>query len=153
MITYLDHDVAFQTSGESQMMPALVSLLRRRKWVRADTLLAREFPINGRRVDLAVLTRSRIVSAFELKMGGFSRVLEQAVYNRLTFDKSWVVVSGEPRSSNLSEAERFGVGVIVVSGGQPRVILRPGRPIFDPRARLRVLARFAEIPTPIGEHV
>lgn len=153
MIAYVDHDVAFQTAGESQMMPALVAFLRRRNWVRNDTLLARELPVNGRRVDLAVLTRSRVVSAFELKMGGFGRVLEQASYNRLTFDRSWIVVSGEPRASNVSQAEKYGVGVIVVSAGRPRIIVRPGSPIFDSRARRRVLARFDEMPTPVGGDV
>jgi hypothetical protein len=153
VIAYLDNDLAFQTEGESGMMPTLVDFLRKRQWVRSDSLLAREFPVNGRRVDLAVLTKSQVASAFELKIGGFSRVLEQAVYNRMTFDRSWVVVSGEPRATNVAEAAKYGVGAIVISSGHPRVLVRPGQPIFDRHARLRVLAKFEGLRDPTGEHV
>ena len=145
MIAYLDHDLAFQTDGESRMMPTLVDFLRRRQWVRSDSLLARELPVNGRRVDLAVLTKSRVASAFELKIGGFGRVLEQAVYNRMTFDRSWIVVSGEPRAANVAEAAKYGVGVIVISSSCPRVLTRPGQPIFDRQARQRVVTKFDEL--------
>lgn len=151
MIAYLDQDVAFQTEGESRMMPTLVQFLRKRHWVRSDSLLARELPVNGRRVDLAVLTKSQVASAFELKIGGFNRVLEQAVYNRMTFDRSWVVVSGVPRATNVAEAAKHGVGVIVISAGHPKVLVSPGQPIFDRQARLRVLARFEGLRGPDGK--
>lgn len=145
MIAYKDDDEIFQTNGESKMMPILVDFLRRRNWIREDTLLARELPINGRRVDLAVYTRSKVSSAFELKIGGFSRVLEQAHYNRLSFHRSWIVVPNLPRQQNLAEARKFGIGVIVIEDDIVKTILHPARSSADRVSRLRVEDRFLEM--------
>lgn len=144
MMLFLEDDVAFETSGESRMMPPLVEWLRNRRWIRSDSIIVRELPVNGRRVDLVTMTRSGVLSAFELKLGGFGRVLEQAVYNRHTFDRSWVVVGSRPRQSNLDEAERFGVGIIVVAGSAPTVLLRPGPPVCEVQSRQRARRRLME---------
>ena len=80
MITYAAPTSA--PAGESRMLAPLIQWLEARRWVREDSVVALEMPLSGRRVDLVVLTRSGALSAFELKLGGFSRVLEQAVYNR-----------------------------------------------------------------------
>lgn len=130
------------------MMPILVDFLRRRRWVRDDTLLARELPINGRRVDLGVLTRSGTSSAFELKIGGFGRVLEQAHYNRLSFHRSWIVIPNLPRPENVDEARKFGIGIIVVEGEAAKIVLRPGTPSAERLSRLRVREKFLEL----GDH-
>lgn len=140
MMMYVEDDAAFETLGEARMMPQLVGWLRRSRWVRDDSILVRELPVNGRRADLATLTRSGMASAFELKLGGFSRALEQASYNRHAFDRSWLVLGGTPRASNLDEAQRFGIGVIVV-GTATRILVRPGPASFDIRLRARTVAR------------
>lgn len=145
MMAFVDDDLAFDTLGESRMMPHLVDWLRLKRWLRPDSVVVREFPINGRRVDLVTMTRSGVLSAFELKLGGFARVLEQAAYNRQNFDKSWIVVGNSPRPSNVDEAARFGVGIIVVTGAKPTVLLRPGSPDFDWQSRYRARKRLMEI--------
>lgn len=142
MITYLDNDVAFESNGESRMMPLLVNFLRKRRMIRPDTSLIRELPINGRRVDLAASTKSGIISAYELKIGGFGRVLEQAVYNLNAFDNSWIVVPTRPRQQNLHEAAEYGVGVIVVSDTSTDILIRTGESSCDREARRRVRLKF-----------
>jgi len=145
MMTFVENDVAFDTLGESRMMPPLVGWLRDRRWLREDSIVVRELPINGRRVDLVTMTRSGVIAAFELKLGGFARVLEQAAYNRHNFDKSWIVIGSQPRLPNIDEAARFGVGIIVVSGAKITVVLRPGHSTSDPQARSRLRRRLMEI--------
>lgn len=145
MMTFMDDDIAFNTLGESRMLPHLVDWLRANRWVREDSIIVREFPINGRRVDLVTMTRSGTMSAFELKLGGFGRVLEQAAYNRQSFDRSWIVVGSMPKPANISDASRFGVGLIVVSGSSPAVVVRPGSPDFDWQSRARARKRLMEM--------
>ncbi|GAA1495198.1 hypothetical protein GCM10009628_02000 [Paeniglutamicibacter kerguelensis] len=103
--------------------------------------MVREFPVSGRRVDLAALTKSGVLSAFELKLDDFGRVLEQAVYNRQTFDRSWIVIGRTPRDSSLNDASRFGVGVITIIGDQAKILVTPGTPSCDRTARDRSVVR------------
>lgn len=127
--------------GEGWMLPPLINALRRRGWARSGSRLAPELPINGRRVDLASLTRSGTMSAFELKLGDYGRVIEQAAYNSLSFDRSWIVVDRVPPSGRLELASALGVGVIViVSASDMRVVGRP-RAMFDPHMRARTKMR------------
>ena len=109
---------------ELELLPQLLELLKKNRWLRSDSLVQTEFSWNGRRVDLAVLSRSGIASAFELKLGSFNRCLEQAMYNRLSFDRSWIVVPDVPLASNLDLAREHGIGVILVSD-QARVLAAP----------------------------
>lgn len=102
-------------SGEQEMMQPLIDWLRRTRRAPRGTEIRFELPWRGRRVDLAVLTRSGSLSAFELKYGGFSRVLEQAIYNRLAFDRSWIVVRARPKPENLADAVAHGIGVLQVT--------------------------------------
>ncbi len=132
-------------SGESRMLPGIVKWLREMRWIRQDSLLVQELPINGRRVDLAIMTNSGVLSSFELKLSGFARVLEQASYNQLSFDKSWVVVGGNPRADNLASANRFGIGVIVFNSESPRILLSPGKPNTDMNLRSRLQERMMRI--------
>jgi hypothetical protein len=111
--------------GERSMLPTLVEMLVASGRVRPDTRLVTEFAWRGRRVDLATLTRHGVSSAYELKMGSFARVLEQAIYNRLSFDRSWLVVDAVPSASNLEQAKRQRVGVIVVRGRAQIVLSSP----------------------------
>jgi hypothetical protein len=112
------------------LLPPLLELLRRRRWISASTRVRTEFAWNGRRVDLATITSTGRTAAYELKIGSFGRVLEQAMYNRLSFERSWVVVSSVPRPANLAEAAEHGVGVIV---------LRPDAQILIPAASQLIL--------------
>ena len=104
-------------TGEARMLPALLRVLeQRRNLVEGRTIVARELPWHGRRVDLATLSPRRfLLTAFELKCGGFGRALEQAIYNKLSFDRSWVVVDRMPSTTNSRLALSHGVGIIVVA--------------------------------------
>lgn len=143
--TYLAPSPDSVVKGESRMLPTLIDWLTSIRWVRGDTLLLREFPVNGRRVDLAVLTRSGSLAAFELKLGGFGRVIEQASYNRLTFDRSWVVVESVPKKQSLDEATRFGIGVLLVRGAAVNLLARPGVANVDSHLRRRAAQRMRNI--------
>jgi hypothetical protein len=111
--------------GELSMLPALVNMLRQSGRVRPDTLVVAELAWHGRRVDLVTMTRRGVMSAYELKLAGFGRALEQAIYNRLSFDRSWMVVDSVPCFGNLQQAERQGVGVIVVQEAAQVIVGSP----------------------------
>ena len=46
----------------------LLEWLKAKGWLREDTIVSRELPWMGRRVDLAILTRSGRTTAYELKI-------------------------------------------------------------------------------------
>lgn len=128
--------------GESRMLPHLIDFLRRVGWARAGSRLVQELPVNNRRVDLALLTATGRMSAFELKETGFARALEQASYNRHSFDRSWVVVPARPLERNLQSAKTHGLGVLLVSaGGQVLVLTRPAPSVADPIMHARIRSR------------
>lgn len=129
---------------QARLLPPLLASLKSRRWIDSEALLAIEMPWNGRRVDLAVLSRSGVASAFELKVGSFHRVLEQAMYNRLAFDKSWVVVSERPLPKNLEQAIENGVGVAYVSSGL-KILTPAARQDPNDLIRRRLLAAFEKV--------
>jgi hypothetical protein len=103
--------------GEARLLDPLLEWLRQTRRINADTRVAFELPWFGRRVDLATLTRTRRAAAYELKLDSLGRALEQASYNRLAFDRSYVVTGSVPRAENLALAAEQGIGLIVVRGG------------------------------------
>src|SRR5437867_945186 len=102
------------SDGERRLSAPLLALLRRRGWVRPDTLVAYELPWHGRHVDMVTLTRGGVLVSYELKLSSFGRVLEQSIYNRLSFDRSYLVVAAMPRAENMAFAAQHNVGVILV---------------------------------------
>lgn len=104
-----------QVLGEQQLLGPLLSFLRKRGRVRYDTIIAEEFPWHGRRVDLATLTASRRAIAFELKLRDNGGAIEQAISNRLSFDRSYVVTATRPGERHLGLARGSLVGIIVVN--------------------------------------
>lgn len=129
--------------GEDRMRAPLVAFLRARRLIGQGAVLAEELPLNGRRVDLAALSRSGITSSFELKLKSFGRVLEQAYYNSLTFQRSWIVLPSRPSPSNSQLAAEFGIGIIVVSD-QVRVVVAPRLWSKQDRPAARIAARIRE---------
>ena len=111
--------------GEARLLPGLFDFLRTSGRLRADTIVVEELPWHGRRVDMVTLTRSGVLSSYELKLNNFGRVLEQATYNQLSFDRSWIVVGRQPNELNLALAERFRIGVIVICGGAKMLVPAP----------------------------
>ena len=114
----------------------LLEWLKARRWLREDTIVSRELPWMGRRVDLAILTRSGRTTAYELKIRDNRRAIQQAAYNKLAFDRSYVVTESEPMQINKTLAQEVGVGFILLRrDGSTRVILRSST--YAPRRTLR----------------
>ncbi|BDZ54048.1 hypothetical protein GCM10025870_11210 [Agromyces marinus] len=127
-----------QNHEEALLLPPLLDLLRATGRVRESTLVVSEFPWNGRRVDLATLSVTRTTSAYELKLASFQRALEQAMYNRLSFDRSWIVTRGLPKQTGLLQAAENGIGVMTLDGASMRILVlaRPQQRSRTVRARL-----------------
>ncbi len=132
--------VATRNAEEALLLPPLLDMLARRRWMNEKTLVHNEFAWNGRRVDLALLGSRNRTAAFELKLGSFGRALEQAMYNRLSFDRSWIVIDGLPRPASLEYAAANGVGVIVVTD-RPRIALQAGLQQISPVVGRRLVAQ------------
>jgi hypothetical protein len=132
-------------SGESRLMSPLIDWLIRSRRVNLETRIAFELPWLGRRVDLATLTTTRRAAAYELKLGGLGRALEQAAYNRLAFDRSYVVTASTPRAENLALAEEHCIGIIVVQHAGVRCLLESPLQPPVPELRQRLLSKFAAI--------
>ena len=127
--------------GERRLQAPLLSYLQSCGWVRRDTLIVHELPWHGRHVDMVTRTRGGSITSYEFKLGAFGRVLEQAIYNRLSFDRSYVVVASMPRRQNFHLSERYSVGIILVDQLQARCVLRSPARHAEPALRARLNAR------------
>jgi hypothetical protein len=141
---YVSNLVALE-EGEAALLPALMRWLITTRWLGDQTQVAREVPWLGRRIDLALLNGRGIASAFELKIGSFQRVVEQAAYNKSSFHRSWIVTGNRPRPEGLRWASELGLGLLVVQGD---TVLRLRNPtVGDPhptvarRLRAAILRR------------
>lgn len=138
MLTQVKWEKGDESSGELRLREPLLMLLERRRWIRPDTLIIDELPWHGRRVDLVTRTRSGIIVSYELKIGSFSRALEQAIYNRLSFDRSYMVVASMPRPENREMAAFHNVGIILIADFSAACILRSPHTHADPVLRQRL---------------
>lgn len=134
------HEPTTRNAEEAALLPPLLEMLASRRWINESTIIHNEFAWNGRRVDVALLGKRNRTAAFELKLGSFGRALEQAMYNRLSFDRSWIVIDGMPKPVSLDYASVNGVGVIVVTD-RPRVVLRAGLQTISPVVAKRLSAQ------------
>lgn len=132
-------DYSDSAQGEGKMYPDLIRWLHTQNWSLDKSIQVREFPLNGRRVDLAIKTHSNELMSFELKLGGFGRVLEQASYNQLSFDFSWIVIANLPRPKNIESAVSLGIGIISFQRMIPKLLLKPVRSQPDVHFRSRVV--------------
>lgn len=136
-------------NGEATLLPHLMRWLIATGRIRSRTHVAREVPWLGRRVDLALLTGRGTTSAFELKLGSLQRVMEQAAYNDLSFDRSWIVVGNWPKPDGLAWTERLGLGLIVIRPPSVRLILRPALRAPESSVARRVRRAIATRATPV----
>jgi hypothetical protein len=130
---------AFLPQGERMLLEPLLAWLRSTRRINPETRVAVELPWFGRRVDLATLTKTRRTAAYELKLGGLRRALEQASYNRVAFNRSYVVTGSLPRRENMELAAEHGIGIIVIRGGLVREILDSPSARTMPELRSRLL--------------
>ena len=111
-----------ESNGEERLVNPLLEWLAQRRRVRCDTIILRELPWFGRRIDLATLTCSGITTAYELKLNNNRRAIQQAGYNKLVFDRSYVVTLSEPTMENLKHARDLEVGFIVIGHDSVKVL-------------------------------
>ena len=111
-----------KSNGEGRLVGPLLNWLQEKRRVRCDTIILRELPWFGRRVDLVTLTCSGITTAYELKLNNNRRAIQQAGYNKLVFDRSYVVTLSEPTMENLKHARDVGVGFIVIGNDSVRML-------------------------------
>ena len=78
---------------EADMFDPFWCWLERTRRIRRDTLYARELHWVGRRIDLAILTASGALTAYEFKLNHNRRAIEQAAYNAHSFHRSYVVTA------------------------------------------------------------
>lgn len=123
---------------EEMLLEPLLKYLYRTNRINQSTIVKSEVPWNGRRVDLATLSRSMIATAYELKLSSIQRAIEQASYSRLSFDRSWVVTTGHTGAVALSEARELGIGVMSMVDGDLRVLVSAQR---QPRTSMKIRAR------------
>lgn len=124
---------------EAALLEPLLQWLRARRTIRSDTLVLNEFPWCGRRVDLAILNRSDLTTAYELKLNHTRRALEQSALNSLSFDRSYVVTVSRPTGTNLLQAVELGIGLILMTPSFSASILVPAQQrSVDPTVRRRL---------------
>src|SRR6266545_6979293 len=111
-----------ELQGESRLLPVLLGWLYRRGRIRFDTLVATEMPWYGRHIDLATLTRSGSLAAYELKLRNHQRAIEQAAFNKVAFDRSFIVTATLPRPRTLQAALEAGLGIIVISNSGVQLV-------------------------------
>lgn len=128
---------------ENWLVAVFLEWLKRHESLGSKVIVVREFPWFGRRVDIAMLAESGRTTAYELKMRNNGRAIQQAAYNRLAFDRSYVVTASEPSPESCRHAEEAGVGLIVVREDKPTVIMEsPSRGAIGPlRRRLAATLR------------
>ena len=136
---------------EIQLEQPLLDWLRRTGRIREDTIIVRELPWQGRRIDLATLTRSGRLTAYELKLNGSKRAFVQASYNSASFDRSYVVTASMPVERNMAVAREATIGIILISkGGDPQLIAPCAMEGPNPLLRSRLLRR---IRSRVSKHV
>ena len=125
---------------EAALLEPLLSWLRGRRVLRDDTVIVSELPWYGRRVDLAILNRSNMTTAYELKLRQTRRALEQGALNSLSFDRSYIVTASKPSQRNLVQAVQLGVGVILISpdSGRASALLVAPQGRVNPTVRNRL---------------
>jgi hypothetical protein len=122
------------------MVPLLACLADRRR-IRSDSVVVTEMPWFGRHIDLSTLTSSGRSAAYELKVANTRRAVEQATWNRLAFERSYVVTTTMPRACMESLVVASGLGLIVLDGDRVKVWLESPVSQVEAAVRHRVAAR------------
>lgn len=133
-----------ESNGEAYLEKPLLEWLERQRRVRSNTIIIREFSWFGRRIDLVTLTCSGRAIAYELKLNNNRRAIKQASYNKLVFDRSYVVTLSEPTMKNLIRAGTVGVGFIVFNYDSMREVQRSPTTQIRGALRKRLLRTIRE---------
>ena len=77
--------------GERRMVASVLRWLVQVRWLGSASSAAFEVPWRGRRIDLVTTTGKGYISTFEFKLGGTPWAFEQAMYNSISANRSFVV--------------------------------------------------------------
>jgi hypothetical protein len=130
--------------GERKMVAGVLRWLIQIGWLGSASSAAFEVPWRGRRIDLVTMTGRGQLSTFEFKLGGMRRAFEQALYNSISANRSFIVSGSMPTAGYRSMAQAQGLGVIVANGTVDliqRPELRRPEPVLARSLRGCVLAR------------
>jgi len=125
--------------AESDLLQPLLAGIAARGWVGSRSIFVDELHWSGRRVDLVALTSTKTTIAFELKLNATRRAIQQSSYNRLAFDRSYVVTAVQPTEASIKAAQNAGVGVIVVTSEGMSVVLQARAAEVDTRLKQKVV--------------
>lgn len=131
--------IARTQEGELLLEPLLQWLVGTQR-LRAEGGLYLELPWSGRRIDVVTVGKRLRTAAFELKLGRTGRALEQAIYNRAAFDRSYMVLGHLPSQTMLDEAACHGIGVLVVEQSGARLVVESPLEQPSPAVRKRLLS-------------
>lgn len=140
-------------TAENQLLGPLIAWLRSNRRLGAGATVIDELAWFGRKIDLVTLTRSYRLTAYELKLNGFRRAVEQAAYNRLAFDRAYVVTVARPMPQSLELAEDAGVGVILIDETRALEIISAPLSSTLPKLRRKLLGAIRETPTDVRDSV
>ena len=129
---------------EADLLRPLLRGIAARGWVGSRSIFVGELHWSGRRVDLVALTSTKTTIAFELKLNTTQRAIQQSAYNRLAFDRSYVVTAVQPTAASIKAAENAGVGVIVVSTDGMSVVLQARASEVETRLKQKVVRTIRE---------
>lgn len=138
--------------SESDLLLPLLRWLAARGRVGVRSVWVDELPWSGRRVDLVTVTSKNRTTAYELKLNGTRRAIEQSAYNRLAFDRSYVVTAAMPTEESLRAAREAGVGVILAESAGIRIILEAPTSQVESRLKrklVRVIREAHDVREPI----
>ncbi len=130
--------------SEADLLQPLLAAIMARRWVGSRSIFVDELPWSGRRVDLVALTSRKKTIAFELKLNATGRAIQQSSYNRLAFDRSYVVTTVQPTEVNITAAEDAGVGMIVLTSEGMTVVLEARASNVDDRLKQKVVRAIRE---------
>lgn len=102
-------------TSEEQLKAPLLEWLKQRRRFNEGTAILEEMPWFNRKIDLVTISSTRLATAYELKLNSFRRAVEQAAYNRMAFDRAYVVTASRPSGKNFALAVEAKVGVILVT--------------------------------------
>lgn len=127
---------------ERDMIQPLLTWIQRARVAGTQPLFAEEVSLHGKRIDLVVASKTRILNCFELKTNHSASVIRQAMLNSLSCDKSYVVTRATPNTDNLGHARALGLGWLVVTDADVvKQILKPERQNPIPEAHRRLTSK------------
>lgn len=136
--------MTYQFSAERQLQEPLIRWLTASRRIGGGSQIFSEVPWFGRKVDLVTVSKSGCVVAYELKLNSFRRATEQSAFNRISFDRAYVVTASAPKEENLSLAAEAGVGVLLVQAGKIVEVCRSPLQRARKEIRARLLASLSE---------